>query len=323
MLTIAGKTLKTILAVPLVFAALMSATAFAQAPPYFAPQDLDRLVQRVALYPDPLLAQIMAGATFSNQIPDAARWSDEHHYITGDALAGAITADQLPWDPSVQALLPFPNILDMMARDPAWTQQLGDAFLSNQQAVMDSVQRERRLSYNYGYLRSESAGRPKDDERAFYIGIGLYNPGYYVVPYYDPLVVFYPPRPGFFIGGAIGFNFGISLGVGFAPWGWGYNRFDWGSRAVFINNAPWGRTWVNRTTYVHPYVAAVRPVGAFRPAAVVRPGERPAERPAVAARPEAHQLQPRSAPERQAWQSGQAYRQKCTVRALAPQEHKR
>ena len=131
MLTIAGKTLKTISTVPLVCAALMSATAFAQAPPYFAPPQLDSIVARVALYPDPLLAQVMAAATFSNQIPDAARWADEHHYITGDALAAAITADQLPWDPSVQALLPFPNILDMMASDPAWTQQLGDAFLSN------------------------------------------------------------------------------------------------------------------------------------------------------------------------------------------------
>jgi hypothetical protein len=315
MLTIAGKTLKTISAVPLVFAALMSASAFAQAPPYFAPQDLDRLVQRVALYPDPLLAQVMAAATFSNQIPDAARWADEHHYITGDALAGAITADQLPWDPSVQALLPFPNILDMMARDPSWTQQLGDAFLSSQQAVMDAVQRERRLSYDYGYLRTNPQIVVSNGP---YIGIGLVNPYYYVVPYYDPLIVFYPPRPGFFIGGAIGFNFGITLGVGFAPWGWGYNRFDWGARAVFINNAPWGRTWVNRATYVHPYVAAVRPAAAFRPAAVARPGERPA---AAVRAPEAHQLEPRSAPERQAWQNGQARQE--THSAPRAQERKR
>jgi Protein of unknown function (DUF3300) len=300
MLTIAGKTLRTISAVPLVFTALMSATAFAQAPPYFAPPDLDRLVSRVALYPDPLLAQVMAAATFSDQIPDAARWSDEHHYLTGDALAGAISADQLPWDPSVQALLPFPNILDMMARDPSWTQQLGDAFLSQQQAVMDAVQRQRRLAYNYGYLRSNPQIVVSNGP---YIGIGLVNPGYYVVPYYDPAIVFFPPRPGFFIGGAIGFNFGISLGVAFRPWGWGYNRFDWGARAIYVNNAPWGRTWVNRTTYVHPYAASVRVAPAYRPAAVVRSGERPA---AVVRAPEAHQLEPRSAPERQAWQSGQA-----------------
>jgi len=222
----------------------------------------------------------------------------------------------LPWDPSVQALLPFPNILDMMASDPGWTQQLGDAFLSSQQAVMDAVQRQRRLAYNYGYLRSNQQIVVTNGP---YIGIGLYNPAYYVVPFYNPAIVFFPPRPGFVIGGAIGFNFGISLGVAFRPWGWGYNRFDWGARSVFINNAPWGRTWVNRGTYVHPYAAAVRPVGAFRPG-VVRPGERPA---ALARAPEAHQLQPRSAPELQAWQSGQARQESHSRPAPRAEEHRR
>jgi hypothetical protein len=315
MLTIAGKPLRIISAVPVVFALLTSATAFAQAPPYFPPPELDRLVSRIALYPDPLLAQIMAGATFFDQIPDAARWADDHHYITGDALAAAISADQLPWDPSVQALLPFPNVLDMMAHDPSWTQQLGDAFLSQQQAVMDAVQRMRRQAYNYGYLRSNPQIVVSNGP---YIGIGLVNPYYYVVPYYDPAIVFYPPRPGFFVGGAIGFNFGISLGVAFRPWGWGYNRFDWGGRAIYIDNAPWGRTWVNRTTYVHPYVAAVRPAPAFRPAVGVRPGERPA----IVRAPEAHRLEPRSAPERQAWQGGQA-RQETHARPAPRQEERR
>ncbi len=66
---------------------------------------------RVALYPDPLLSQILAAATFPDQIPDAARWADQHHYLTGDALARAISDDRLPWDPSVQSLLPFPSVL--------------------------------------------------------------------------------------------------------------------------------------------------------------------------------------------------------------------
>jgi hypothetical protein len=76
-------------------------------PPVYPPQELDRLVQRVALYPDPLLAQIFAAATFPDQVPDAAQWADQHHYLTGDALARAISDDHLPWDPSVQALLHF------------------------------------------------------------------------------------------------------------------------------------------------------------------------------------------------------------------------
>jgi len=126
----------------------------AQPPPSYPPQELDRLVQRIALYPDPLLAQILAAATFPDQIPDAARWSDEHHYLTGPALAQAITADQLPWDPSVQALLPFPSVLGMMASDMAWTQELGNAFLAQQPDVMDAVQQERHIAWNYGYLRT-------------------------------------------------------------------------------------------------------------------------------------------------------------------------
>src|ERR1700729_2663612 len=86
-------------------------------PPSFSPDQLDKLVSRIALYPDPLLAQLLAAATYSDQIPDAAKWADEHHYLTGDDLAKAITGDQLSYDPSVQALLPFPSVLDTMASD--------------------------------------------------------------------------------------------------------------------------------------------------------------------------------------------------------------
>jgi hypothetical protein len=319
---------KSILAVPTLFAALFTMSAFAQAPPYppqqqpypqqpapyppqagqyppqsapypqqpppnFPPAELDRVVSRIALYPDPLLAQVMAAATYSDQIPQAAGWADQHHYLTGDALAAAISADQLPWDPSVQALLPFPNILDMMASDPSWTRELGDAFLAEQPEVMDAVQRERQIAYRYGYLRSNPQILVTNGP---YIAIAPVNPGFIVVPYYNPAVVFFPPRPGFYVGGAIGFNFGISLGIAFRPWGWGYNRFDWGGHAIFVNNARWGRTWVNRGVYVHPYAANLRH---YAPAA--RPGGIAAARPA-----EAHELRPRSEPERKAWQNGRA-----------------
>jgi Protein of unknown function (DUF3300) len=92
-------------------------------PPMLPPGELDRLVSRIALYPDPLLAQVLAAATYMDEIPEAARWADEHSYLHGDALARAISEDQLPWDPSVQALLPFPSVLDIMARDVVWTSQ--------------------------------------------------------------------------------------------------------------------------------------------------------------------------------------------------------
>ncbi len=227
-----------------------TSSAWAQEPPSYPPDQLDKLVSRVALYPDALLAQILAAATFPDQIPDAAKWADDHHYLRGDELANAISADQLPWDPSVQALLPFPNVLETMASDMDWTRNLGDAFLAQKQDVMDAVQRMRQKAKDYGYLRSNGqivvSGGP-------YIGIEPVDPAFMVVPAYDPLIVFAPPRPGFFVGGAIGFGFGIGLGVAFRPWGWGVTHFDWGAHTVFINNAPWGRGWANRGVYVHPY----------------------------------------------------------------------
>ncbi len=162
----------------------------------------------------------------------------------------AISADQLPWDPSVQALLPFPSVLAMMASDMNWTTQVGNAFMAQQQDVMDAVQRLRQEAHNFGYLRSNGSvvvsGGP-------YIAITPVNPGLVYVPYYDPAVVFYAPRPGFFIGGAIRFGYGINIGVAFRPWGWGYNRFDWGRHTIFVNNSPWRRNWVDRGHYVHPY----------------------------------------------------------------------
>jgi hypothetical protein len=271
-----------------------TASVFAQAPPSYGPGRLDDMVSRVALYPDPLLAQIFAAATYPDQIPDAARWADQHHYLSGQALADAIQGDQLPWDPSVQALLPFPSVLSMMASDMNWTTDVGDAFLAQQQDVMDAVQRERRKARDFGYLRTNGqvvvAGGP-------YITITPANPAFVVVPAYDPRIVFFAPRPGFVVGGAIRFGFGVSIGGFFRPWGWGpgyFGRFDWGGHAVFINNSPWRRTWVNRGVYVHPYEGVRR----FAPAQRI---------------PERHELRERSERERVAPREGRRQ----------PEEHSR
>src|SRR3984885_8114323 len=118
------------------------------APPMVAPQQLDPLVSRIALYPDPLLAQVLTASTFWPEIPDAANWSSQHAGLTGDPLANAIQQDNLPWDPSVLALLPFPQVLQMMAQDPGWTQALGDAVLAQRPDVMDAVQRMRQKAYS-------------------------------------------------------------------------------------------------------------------------------------------------------------------------------
>ena len=252
------KILSAILSVALLVAFLPS-SGVAQdqgaPPPSFSPEQLDRLVSRIALYPDPLLAQVLAAATFPDQIPDAAKWSDEHHYLAGDQLATAISEDHLPWDPSVQAMLPFPSILDMMASDMNWTTDLGNAFLAQRQDAMDAVQRMRQKAKDFGYLRSNGqvvvSGGP-------YIEIAPVNPAFIPVPYYDPLVVYAAPRPGFFVGGAIGFGFGVTIGTFFRPWGWGYSRFDWRGHGFLIVNRPWGRTWVNRGVYAHPYRGGVQ-----------------------------------------------------------------
>jgi hypothetical protein len=256
-----------------------------QPPPSFRPDQLDRMVSRIALYPDPLLAQVLTAATFPDQIPDAAHWADEHHYLTGDALANAINEDQLPWDPSVLALLPFPSVLDEMASDMNWTTDLGNAVLAQRPDVMDAVQRMRQKARDFGYLRSNGqivvSGGP-------YIGIEPVDPGFIVVPTYDPLIVFAPPRPGFFVGGAIGFGFGIRIGGFFRPWGWGATRIGWGEHVFIVNGRPWGRTWVNRRVYAHPY-----------------PGVRHYDRPA--ARTEHHELIQRSAREREAQHAGRPH----------------
>ena len=225
-----------------------------------SPQQLDQLVSRIALYPDGLLAQILTASTFYNQIPDAASWANQHAYLHGDQLAQAIQADQLPFDPSVLALLPFPQVLQMMASDPGWIQALGNAVLSQRNDVMDAVQRERQKAYNYGYLRSNPYDQvvmagPGDIE------ITPVTPGYYYVPTYNPYVVFAPPRPGFFVGGAIHFGPGITVGAAFAPFGWGTVGFGWRDHSILVGGHPWARTWVNRGAYVHPGYAYHAPVG--------------------------------------------------------------
>lgn len=224
-------------------------------PPLQSPQQLDQLVARIALYPDGLLAQVLTASTYSNEIPDAAGWANQHAYIHGDELARAIQDDQLPFDQSVLALLPFPQVLQTMVQDMGWTQQLGDAVLAQRGDVMDAVQRERQRAYDYHYLQSNQY------ERVEYAGPGQIeivpvNPGYYAVPYYDPYVVYAPPRRGFYVGGAIRFGPGISIGAGFAPWGWGGAGFGWRSHDILIDQRPWQRTWANRGVYARPYAGS-------------------------------------------------------------------
>lgn len=241
-------------------------------PPLLPPQQLDQLVQPIALYPDGLLAQVLTAASFSNEIPDAAGWANEHAYLRGEALARAIQDDNLPWDPSVLALLPFPTVLNYMAQYMGWTQELGNAVLVQRGDIMDAVQHMRQEAYRYGYLQNSSYARvvtagPED------IQIVPVTPGYYYVPYYNPAVVFVRPRPGFYLAGAIRFGPAITVGAAFAPWGWGDVGFGWREHTILVDHRPWVRTWANRSRYVAPYT--------YR-----RPAGPPAERHDIHSRPE-------------------------------------
>ena len=219
--------------------------------PTLSASQLDHLVERIALYPDSLLAQVLTASTYWSEIPAAAQWSNAHSYLKGQALADAIRADNLQWDPSVLALLPFPSVLNMMAGDMAWTQQLGQAVLTQRSDVMDAIQRLRQQAWSYGYLRSS----PYDTvvNSAGYIEIVPVNPAYIYVPEYDPAIVFAPPPPGFVVAGAIHFGPAVVLGAAFAPWGWLNVGFLWGAHSIILDGTPWGRVWWNRGFYIHPY----------------------------------------------------------------------
>jgi hypothetical protein len=230
-------------------------------PAALSPPQLDQLVSRIALYPDPLLAQVLTASTYWAEIPEAAAWADQHSYLRGDALAQAIQEDHLQWDPSILALVAFPSILDMMAQDPAWTEQLGDAVLTQNADVMDAVQRMRQRARSYGYLAANQYINVV--ATGGYIQILPVNPDVIFVPDYDPIVVFAPPRPGFAIAGAIHFGPGITISAAFSQWGWWLGSgFVWPSHTILIDHRPWDRVWANRSAYIHPYVRPwVRPIG--------------------------------------------------------------
>jgi hypothetical protein len=212
--------------------------------PAYPPQQLEGLVGRIALYPDPLLAQVMSASTLPNEIPEADSWARAHSYLSPDQMARAIQSDRLPWDPSILALLPFPTVLDMMAGDMAWTHDLGNAVLASRGAVMDAVQRQRELAMSYGYLQSNEQIRVVN-AGAGDIEILPVDPGYVYVPYYSPALVYARPRPGFFVGGAIRFGPRITIGA-FAPYGWGRSSLGWRDHRIIVNDRPYERTWVNR-----------------------------------------------------------------------------
>src|SRR6202049_979995 len=139
----------------------LPASQDSQAPPQtsqgvpYAPQtpdQLQQLVAPIALYPDSLVAQILAASAFPEQVVEANRWVQSHSGLQGDSLGQAV--DQQPWDPSVKALAAFPSVLGNMDKNLSWTSSLGDAYYNQEQDVMDAVQAMRRGAEAGGNLKS-------------------------------------------------------------------------------------------------------------------------------------------------------------------------
>jgi hypothetical protein len=218
-----------------------------------SPDQLDDLVAPVALYPDPLLSQLLVASTYPLEVVQAYQWLQRNPGLQGPALTEA--AQQQNWDASVQALVMFPDVLKRLNDDVNWTTNLGNAFLAQQQDVMDAVQRMRVKAKEAGKLDStpqENVVAGMDNGQPD-IQIEPANPDVIYVPVYDPLWIwgpavwypyplwFWPPRS--VIYGGLGFGFGLGINVGFyfgAGWhgwgGWGWHP-GWGDRRIIVNNS--------------------------------------------------------------------------------------
>ncbi len=152
----------------------------------FSQQQLDQMLAPIALYPDPLLAQILIAATYPDQVMDADRWLKANPDLKGDALNNSL--DTMNWDLSIKALAPFPQVLAMMAQEPDWAQKMGEAFLAQQADVMDSIQRLRQKAQAAGNLQTTAEQKVVVEGES--IEIEPADPEVVYVPQYDPAVVY-------------------------------------------------------------------------------------------------------------------------------------
>jgi hypothetical protein len=206
---------------------------------------LDALVAPIALYPDPLLAQTLAACTYPLEIVQLKQWLDKNPNLK-DEKAKADAVSKQDWDPSVQSMAAFPDVVKRLADDIQWTTDLGNAFLAQQSEVMDAVQRMRKKAQDNGKLTSNEQQKveTKTVESQSVIVIEQANPQVVYVPSYNPAVVYgapvypYPPiyYPPYVPGQMfVSFSFGVAMGAMFSG-GWGYGC-GWGHTSnVQINN---------------------------------------------------------------------------------------
>src|SRR2546425_10478488 len=208
-----------------------------------SPQELQQLVAPIALYPDALVAQVLAASTYPAEIVEADRWMQSHSNLKGEELAKEV--DKQPWDPSVKALTQFPSVLENMDKNLSWSSSLGDAYANQEQDVTDAVQAMRQQARKAGKLDSNE--QENVTTQANTIVIQPARPDVVYVPAYDPWVVYgapivaYPgwvPVPGIFFDGPT-ISFGVGFGMGFFGgfgWGWHHWGCDWHGHHVIYNN---------------------------------------------------------------------------------------
>ena len=225
-----------------------------------SPQQLQQLVAPIALYPDSLVGQILAAATYPTQIVEAERFLEQNPGLTGEALANAV--NEQDWDPSVKALTAFPSVLSDMNQNLSWVSELGDANYNQPEDVMNAIQYMRQQAQRAGNLQSTPQQSVNDVNGD--VEIQPANPDVVYVPEYDPEYVYgYPVGlwPGFYpwwtVGGPyISFGFGIGIGP-WGGWGWGWNHWGlgWGPHpGVFFGGGFWHsqtRAFYDRRAFMH------------------------------------------------------------------------
>jgi hypothetical protein len=208
------------------------------------PEQLDSLVAPIALYPDPLLAQCLAAATYPLELIQLQQWLGKNKSLKDKALADAVAKE--PWDASVQALAALPDVVNRLANDIQWTTDLGNAFLAQQSDVMDAVQRMRKKAQEKGTLKTteQQTVETRVVEKKQVVVIQPSSPDVIYVPSYDPFVVwgplyypyppiYYPPAGYYAAGLALSFGFGVMMGAFWGGgWGWGCG---WGNNDITIN----------------------------------------------------------------------------------------
>jgi hypothetical protein len=206
-----------------------------------------------------LVAQILAASTYPNEVVEADRWMQQNPNLKGDKLGKEV--NKQPWDPSVKALTEFPSVLANMDKNLSWTSSLGDAYVNQQQDVMNAVQVMRDRAQKAGNLQSTSQETVSQQGQT--IVIEPANPEVVYVPEYDPWLVYGAPigvwpgwysYPGLFIAGP-GIGFGVGFGIGlFGGFGWGWHHWgdDWHGRGVDFDHHAFvshSRVFVNRNNF--------------------------------------------------------------------------